>query len=70
MTSQDELTELKAENERLKNGIETALVAMRNCEHDGGFDREIGPIGCYLGDRCVCMGLFPNLAEALKGGAS
>lgn len=31
----------------------------RRCEHDGGYDREIGPIGCMLGDRCVCIGIHP-----------
>jgi len=36
------------------------------CEHDGGFDREIGPIGCLLGDKCVCIGLHPIARAAIS----
>jgi hypothetical protein len=39
-------------------------MEMNRCEHDGGFDREIGPIGCSLGDKCVCIGVFPLVAAA------
>lgn len=40
------------------------------CQHDGGFDREIGPIGCNLGDGCLCIGLHPIARDALNQGAS
>jgi hypothetical protein len=44
--------------------LDAALSAMSRCEHDGGFDREIGPIGCALGDKCVCIGVYPIIAKA------
>lgn len=44
--------------------LDAALSAMNLCEHDGGFDREIGPIGCALGDKCVCIGVYPLVAKA------
>jgi hypothetical protein len=44
--------------------LDMALSLMDRCAHDGGFDREIGPIGCYLGDKCVCIGIYPLVASA------
>jgi len=46
-----------AAEQRLKD----AVKVLDRCEHDGGFDREIGPIGCMLGDKCVCIGVYPIL---------
>ncbi len=37
-----------------KKALEELVAGLGRCEHDGGFDREIGPIGCMLGDKCVC----------------
>ena len=54
---------LKAENERLREALEKIHGFARSCEHDGGFDRETGPIGCNLGDRCVCIG-YATVARA------
>ncbi|WP_104662809.1 hypothetical protein [Ensifer adhaerens] len=36
------------------------------CPHDMGFDREIGPLGCSLGDKCVCVGLCTIASRALQ----
>lgn len=44
--------------------LDQALSLMDRCVHDGGFDRETGPIGCYLGDKCVCIGIYPLIASA------
>ena len=44
--------------------LDAALSAMSRCEHDGGFDREIGPIGCSLNEKCVCIGVYPLVAKA------
>lgn len=41
------------------------ISSLRNCVHDGGYDREIGPIGCDLGDKCVCIGVA-NTVRALS----
>lgn len=53
------------ENERLKAVINKAKSDMWPCKNDGGFDREVGPIGCILGDKCVCAGIYPTLNAAL-----
>lgn len=50
----------------VEEGLRTALSGMKRCEHDGGFDREIGPIGCMLGDKCVCIGVYPHVAKAVE----
>ena len=55
---------IQSQNDQLLNVADQALQAMNRCEHDGGFDREIGPIGCYLGDKCVCLGIYPILSPA------
>ncbi len=54
-------TAIEAGAEKLK----VALHEMRNCVHDGGFDREFGPVGCLLGDKCVCIGVYPIVHDAL-----
>lgn len=52
--------------------LEAALIEIadstRNCVHDGGFDREFGPVGCLLGDKCLCIGLHPIAVKALNQG--
>jgi len=48
----------------MKTELDAALFAMGRCVHDGGFDREIGPIGCALGDKCVCIGVYPIVSRA------
>lgn len=57
---------LAAENERLRAVLDGLRKDMDRCEHDGGYDREIGPIGCYLGDKCVCMPLYMKINAALE----
>lgn len=49
--------EVSAAEQRLKE----AMQVLDRCEHDGGFDREVGPIGCALGEKCVCIGVYPIL---------
>lgn len=49
---------------KISANIDLALSFMDRCIHDGGFDREIGPIGCNLGDGCVCIGIYPLLSAA------
>lgn len=44
--------------------IDALVELTRGCQHDGGFDREIGPIGCYLGDGCVCVGIVMGARES------
>lgn len=51
---------------KVKDLLAQILTAMERCEHEGGFDREIGPIGCMLGDRCVCLGIYPRVKAALS----
>ncbi len=53
---------LQAENEALRvkqAGLVEALKQIRDetrgCSQDMGFCRENGPLGCALGDQCVCM---------------
>jgi hypothetical protein len=58
------LDRLEAPADRVEK-LEAALSALERCEHDGGFDREMGPIGCLLGDKCVCAGIYPILSAAL-----
>lgn len=55
---------IQSQNNQFKKLVEEALQAMRQCAHDGGFDREIGPIGCNLGDKCVCLGVYPIIGRA------
>lgn len=33
-----------------------AKAVHSRCAHDLGFDRELGPLGCNLGDQCFCAG--------------
>lgn len=44
--------------------IEGVMAVLRSCPHDGGFDRELGPIGCYLGDKCVCIGIANQIKSS------
>lgn len=55
---------IQSQNERAGKALAVALSEMRRCTHDGGFDREIGPIGCDLADKCVCIGVYPIVASA------
>lgn len=57
-------TSLLSLNRAAWDAVEDALSEMKRCVHDGGFDREIGPIGCALGDKCVCIGVYPLVATA------
>lgn len=57
----------------LETKLEAADIALEKiadltarCEHDGGFDRETGPIGCNLGDKCLCIGLHPIARDTLS----
>jgi hypothetical protein len=72
LPSRGELEEAQATISKLANEITAHHVALETvcrltsrCEHDGGFDREIGPIGCNLGDKCVCIGIYPVARDAL-----
>lgn len=56
---------VKNQNGRLREALEKISGFTGRCDHDGGFDREIGPIGCNLGDKCVCIGLHPIARDAL-----
>lgn len=38
-----------------KKVLEEFVVGIGCCEYDGGFDCEIGFIGCMFGDKCVCV---------------
>ncbi|MGF6157821.1 hypothetical protein M2267_003080 [Ensifer sp. KUDG1] len=49
--------------ERLTKALQQ--IADARCDHDMGFDREIGPLGCSLGDKCVCVGLCTIASRAL-----
>ena len=52
---------VKAERERIIDELRT-----HRCSHDGGFDMEMGPVGCDLlgrGETCVCLALF-NIVSA------
>lgn len=55
---------VNAEPGSVNEMLDLALSVMNGCVHDGGFDREIGPIGCDLGDKCVCIGVYPLVAKA------
>ncbi len=44
-----------------KKALEELVAVLGRCEHDGGFDREIGPIGCMLDDKCVCVHTAPRI---------
>jgi hypothetical protein len=61
-----ELERLREENERQRKALERVRDETGRCEHDGGFDREIGPIGCSLGDKCVCIGIHPIACAGLS----
>lgn len=56
---------IKSQNDQLRTALEKIADLTARCEHDGGFDREIGPIGCNLGDKCLCIGLHPIARTAL-----
>ena len=50
---------------RLEARVTALEKALRNCPHDGGYDRELGPVGCILAmndQACVCAGLFAALS--------
>lgn len=49
--------------ERLTKALEE--ISDTRCVHDMGFDREVGPLGCSLGDKCVCVGLCSIASRAL-----
>lgn len=51
--------------ERLVKALEEIAEDTRRCDHDMGFDREIGPLGCSLGDKCVCMHIHMTATVAL-----
>ena len=55
-----------AERERLRGKLWKIADFTANCVHDGGFDREIGPIGCMLGDKCLCIVIHPVARDALS----
>ena len=63
-----ELSKLREENEQMRAALSKIAEHTSRCQHDGGFDREIGPIGCNLGDGCLCIGLHPIARAALAGG--
>jgi len=62
------VAELETENARLRAALIEIADQTRNCAHDGGFDREIGPVGCLLGDKCLCIGIHPIARAALSNG--
>lgn len=78
--SVSEMEALRRENERLRaisldfqqqhikqnEALQKISDITARCEHDGGFDREIGPIGCDLGDKCVCIGIHPVARTVLQ----
>lgn len=61
-----DVVRLEDEVSRLRTALQTISDHTARCEHDGGFDREIGPIGCLLGDKCVCIGIHPIARDALS----
>lgn len=58
---------LQNQNDRMRKALEKIAGFTSRCEHDGGFDRESGPIGCMLDDKCVCIGIHPVARDALGG---
>ncbi len=66
-----ELCEIKAKNAGRIAKLEEALAQIRDetrgCSQDMGFCRETGPLGCALGDQCVCMPVH-MIARAALGG--
>ncbi|OJY66400.1 hypothetical protein [Rhizobium sp. 60-20] len=67
--SSAEIESLRVENGEFRQALEKIANFTARCEHDGGFDREIGPIGCDLGDKCVCIGIHPIASGALQTGS-
>lgn len=63
--SPDVILSLLSERDRLRAALGTIANETARCVHDGGFDREIGPIGCLLGEKCVCIGVHPVARAAL-----
>jgi hypothetical protein len=63
----DAVSAITAERDRLREALEKISGFTSRCEHDGGLDRETGPIGCMLGDKCVCIGIHPVARDALGG---
>jgi hypothetical protein len=64
-----EIEALRVENGEFRQALKKIANFTARCEHDGGFDREIGPIGCDLGDKCVCIGVHPIASRALQTGS-
>ncbi len=58
--------DIQGQYNKQKEALQTIADLTARCEHDGGFDREIGPIGCNLGDKCVCIGIHQVARAALK----
>lgn len=56
---------IKSQNDQMDRALNKIAGFTSRCEHDGGFDREIGPIGCNLGEKCVCIGIHPIARAAL-----
>ncbi|WP_457659543.1 hypothetical protein [Sinorhizobium medicae] len=54
------------EVERLCKALQKIAEDTRRCDHDLGFDREIGPLGCSLGDKCVCLHIHMTAAAAIR----
>lgn len=63
--SPDVILSILSERDRLRAALGTIANETARCVHDGGFDREIGPIGCLLGEKCVCIGVHPVARAAL-----
>lgn len=69
LSAEAALTAAEAEKERLAResiSLSALIDLTKGCQHDGGFDREIGPIGCSLGDGCVCCGIVMGARAALS----
>ncbi len=63
---QAKISNLQHDINEQRDALQKIADNTAHCIHDGGFDRESGPIGCNLGDKCVCIGIHPIAASALS----
>ena len=59
-----EFDQLRTKIERMTKALEQ--ISSSRCDHFMGFDREMGWLGCSLGDKCVCVGLCTIASSALR----
>ena len=56
-----------ARDEGWNAAIEAAANCVSPCQHWLGFDREQGPLGCSLDDKCICIGVSLAIRSLRKG---